>query len=120
MSELGKNVKFLREKRSRMTQRQFGEKYGADNSSVSRWESGKTIPDPGTIKRIASDFGVSIDWLMGETKDHPDKLDLKEIKKALLEKELIYDGRELTKEQQDGIRSILLAVIEREEKKGNS
>lgn len=120
MGGFGENIKLLREK-GRLTQRQFGEKYNTDGSNISRWETGKAMPDSSVIKKIASDFGVSIDWLMGETKNNDlTKLDLKEIKKALLEKELIYDGQELTKEQQDGIRAILLAVIEREEKKGNS
>jgi transcriptional regulator with XRE-family HTH domain len=118
MGEFGVNIKFLREK-ARLTQRQFGAKYDTDNSNISRWETGKAIPDPTTIKQIASDFGVSIDWLMGETKSNPEKLDLKEIKKALLEKELVYDGYELTPDEQEGIKSVLLAVIEREEKKAS-
>lgn len=119
MGKFGENIKFLR-KKDKLSQQKFGEKYNVDGSNVSRWETGKAMPDSVVIKKIASDFGVSLDWLMGEkTDDDPNKLDLKEIKKALLEKELTYDGHELTPEEQESVRTILLAVIEREEKKAN-
>lgn len=115
MNLFGKRIKELRNK-ERLTQRQFAEKYDADNSTVSRWESGKAKPDPSTMKKIASDFGVSLDWLMGEEiNNDPKKLDLKEIKKAIQEKELVFGERELPQKQQDAIRAILLAAIEREE-----
>jgi transcriptional regulator with XRE-family HTH domain len=115
LSKFGENIKFLRNK-ARLTQRQFGEKYNTDDSNISRWEKGKQIPNPETIKKIAQDHGVSIDWLMGEqTNNDPKKLDLKEIKKAIQEKELVFGERELPKKQQDAIRAILLAAIEREE-----
>jgi transcriptional regulator with XRE-family HTH domain len=116
LNKFGENIKHLRTK-ARLTQRQFGEKYNTDDSNISRWEKGKQVPNHETIKKIAQDFGVSIDWLMGE--ETSNELDLKEIKKALLEKELVYDGHELTPEEQESIRNILLAVIEREEKKAN-
>jgi hypothetical protein len=70
---------------------------------------------------------VSVDYLLGKTDDptpikrdsekDESKLDLKQIKQALLEKELVYDKYEFTQEEQEDIRAILLAVIEREERK---
>jgi transcriptional regulator with XRE-family HTH domain len=115
MNKFGENIKFLR-KNSGLTQMQFGAKYNTDDSNVSRWEKGKAIPKPETLKKIALDHQVSLDWLMGEQANNdPKKLDLKEIKKALLEKELVFGERELPKKQADAIRAILLAAIEREE-----
>jgi transcriptional regulator with XRE-family HTH domain len=112
---LAERLKEVRTTRAKMTQRQFGEKYGVDDSTVSRWEKARIAPEQQTIKAIASDWDVSIDWLMG--KEENNQLDLQEIKKALLTKELTYGGHELTKDEQDSIRNILLAVIEREEKR---
>ena len=34
--------------------------------SVSNWESGKTQPTPENLKRLASLFGVTVDYLLGD------------------------------------------------------
>jgi transcriptional regulator with XRE-family HTH domain len=120
MSILGLRIKQLRNEK-KISQTVLGEHCGTDKTTVSRWESGQYTPDPETIAKIATFFQITTDYLLGKTFDSSSpKLDLKEIKKALLEKELIYNGYELTKDEQEGIKSVLLAVIEREEKKALS
>jgi transcriptional regulator with XRE-family HTH domain len=117
MSKFPERIKWLRETKTKLSQRKFGELYGVIDSTVSRWEKGKSVPGPELLAKIANDYGVSVDWLMGQdTNNDLNKIDLMEIKKALLEKELIYNGYELTEDEQESIRSVLLAVIEREEK----
>lgn len=42
-----------------MTQQDLATKLGVTNISVSRWESGKAIPNPKYIKKMAEMFGVA-------------------------------------------------------------
>ena len=57
---VSKLIKDLRTK-SGLTQKDFAEKYGVTFQAVSKWETGKNIPDISLLKQIAEDFGISID-----------------------------------------------------------
>lgn len=57
-------LKELREAK-KVTQSQLGEYIGAKKSAISLWESGKRQPDQETLVRLASYFGVSVDYLLG-------------------------------------------------------
>ncbi|MDM8331558.1 helix-turn-helix transcriptional regulator [Limosilactobacillus pontis] len=41
-----------------MTQQELADKLGVTHISVSRWETGKSIPSPKYIKKMADMFGV--------------------------------------------------------------
>ena len=54
-----------------MTQKEFGEVLGVRDATISRYESGR-IPDAGTLKKIATHSGVTVEWLLhGEEKSAP-------------------------------------------------
>lgn len=61
---LGKRLKLLRNE-SNITQEEFGKPYNLKKSTVSQYESGASKPDDELKKRIARDYNVSLDWLMG-------------------------------------------------------
>lgn len=63
---LGKRLKILRTE-SGLTQEEFGIPYSLKKSTVSQYESGASRPDDELKKRIALDYNVSIDWLLGLT-----------------------------------------------------
>ncbi|MDD6884344.1 MAG: zinc ribbon domain-containing protein [Eubacteriales bacterium] len=48
-----------------LTQEQMAEKLYVTRQAVSRWETGETIPNTETLKRISREFGVSINTLLG-------------------------------------------------------
>ena len=52
-------------KEAGLTQKQFAKEIGAAQNTVSQWEAGTRRLDDETIKRIASFFGVSVDYLLG-------------------------------------------------------
>lgn len=117
----GQRVKYLREQKN-WSQVRLAEKIGKSRSAVAGYESDAKgrIPRGEDLIKLAEVLETTTGYLLGESVKSPtNELDLKEIKKALLEKELVYDGHELTPEEQESIRNILLAVIEREEKKAN-
>ena len=47
-----------------MTQDELAEKLDVSRQSVSKWESGKAIPDSNKVLAIAELFGVSTDFLL--------------------------------------------------------
>ena len=52
-------------KSKKVTQAQLAEFFGVTKASVSKWETGQTLPDVLLLPKLASFFGVSIDKLMG-------------------------------------------------------
>lgn len=54
--------------------KEFCERIGAPVNIISEWESGKTKSYRNYLHQIASEYGVSVEWLKGETdetkKDH--------------------------------------------------
>lgn len=63
---LGQKIKRHRTN-SGMTQSEYGEKYGATKSMVSKWESGTNKPNIKRLKLIADDLGITvIELLEGE------------------------------------------------------
>ncbi|OPJ63721.1 helix-turn-helix domain-containing protein [Clostridium chromiireducens] len=71
---LGNRLKTLRLE-ANLTQEEFGKPYSLKKSTVSQYESGSSRPDDELKKRIALDYNVSLDWLMGltDTKNYESK-----------------------------------------------
>lgn len=51
--------------RQRMTQKYFAELMGCDRPNVSLWMSGKRVPQPKTIEKMADLLQVDRSWLRG-------------------------------------------------------
>jgi len=52
-----------------LTQDELAEKLFVTRQAISRWETGETTPSIDTLKLISSTFNVSVDELIGATKD---------------------------------------------------
>ena len=61
--KVGSFIRNIR-KRNGLTQKQFAEKYGVTYQAVSKWENGKNLPDISLLRKIASDYNVSIESIM--------------------------------------------------------
>lgn len=62
--EIGKIISRLRNERG-LNQRELAELLGVSNGAIGMWETGKRQPDLDTIKKIASFFNVTVDYLIG-------------------------------------------------------
>ena len=51
--------------REKLSQEELAEKLFVTRQAVSRWETGETIPNTETLKRLSSLFNVSINTLLG-------------------------------------------------------
>lgn len=65
---LPKRLREQREKKQ-MTQSELGKMLGVERATVSRYETGDREPDSEVIRRLAGFFGVSVDYLLGQTDD---------------------------------------------------
>ncbi|MCX4384391.1 MAG: helix-turn-helix transcriptional regulator [Clostridia bacterium] len=66
---IGKNITRLR-KIANMTQLELAEKLNYSDKSVSKWEQGNGIPDVRILMQIAELFGVTLDDLVHEQREH--------------------------------------------------
>lgn len=63
MSTFSKRLKSLRKDR-RLTQKQLGELLFVDDTSISKYENEKAMPENELLQRIADFFSVSVDYLL--------------------------------------------------------
>ena len=69
----GKTIKELRERR-KLTQKELSEKIGVSDKTVSKWETGKGLPDIGIIEELAGALGVSIaELLTGDLRENENR-----------------------------------------------
>lgn len=115
MESFGERLKKLRQLNG-VSQVDLSKTLGVDKATVSRWEKNQYEPDQETIKKIATIFGVTIDYLLGNTVDfEKPHINIEEIKKAVEEKELHWDGRPIPEEEQRILKRIILAAIDRDQ-----
>ena len=65
-------IKELR-KKEKYTQAELAAKLSVNQTTVSCWETGKATPPPEMLMTLAQFFGVTVDYLMGNTPAKPDK-----------------------------------------------
>lgn len=53
-------------KKSALSQEQLAEQLGVSRQAISKWESGKAVPETDTLVSISKYFDVSLDYLMKE------------------------------------------------------
>ena len=63
--KFNENLKYLR-KRDNLTQEELAEKLNVSRQSITKWESGNSLPDIEKIKEIAYIFSISVDSLIGD------------------------------------------------------
>lgn len=79
--DLAEKILTLR-KSMALTQEQLSEKLNVSRQSVSKWESGQTVPELNKIIELSSIFEVSTDYLL-----KPSELDELSVKTEILEKQ---------------------------------
>ena len=64
----GERIKYLREKNG-LTQKDVATKLGVESAAISKYELNMREPNIEAIKKLATLFNVSIDYLLGRTPD---------------------------------------------------
>jgi len=66
--KFGSFIKEIR-KKNNLTQKQLADKYNVTYQAVSKWETGKNMPDTSLIKQMSKDFNISLeDMFEGQIK----------------------------------------------------
>ena len=60
---IGKRIKIARIKAD-MTQEMLAEKLGVSNKSISRWETGKCLPDISLLEPLSIELGITVNELI--------------------------------------------------------
>jgi repressor LexA len=63
---LSKKIKQLR-KEHKLTQEELAARFGVTQQAIAKWESGRALPEPETITRVAEFFDVTTDYLLDMT-----------------------------------------------------
>ena len=66
MANFAERLKEERLKKN-LNQTQLAEYLYLDRSSISKYETGKQIPETPTLEKLSDFFGVSLDYLLGKT-----------------------------------------------------
>ncbi|MBQ3013991.1 MAG: helix-turn-helix domain-containing protein [Clostridia bacterium] len=99
--DIGNKIKRLRHKIG-VTQEQLGEKIGVSAQSISKWETGVTMPDITLLPILSSELGVTIDELFDLTAEQK----LQRIEKRIdveeeFSNDIFYEYENLLKNQLD-------------------
>lgn len=65
-NELGERISALR-KECGLTQRQLAEQLNTTDKTISKWETGRNVPDLDTLNRMAAIFGCNLETLVNGT-----------------------------------------------------
>jgi len=84
---IGKKLREIR-KKEKLTQECFAKKIATKRSSISYYETGKMMISTADLKQICETFGISSDYIIGNTeewikREKKEKLKVKEIKEAI-------------------------------------
>lgn len=63
---LSSKLKELRKER-KLTQGELAARFGVTQQAIAKWESGRALPEPATLSRVAGFFGVTTDYLLDRT-----------------------------------------------------
>ena len=82
LDKIGKFIALSR-KNKRLTQEQLAEKLGVTNKTISRWETGKYMPDLSLLKPLSDELGITLNELLSGEKLEKEKI-LEKTEKSLI------------------------------------
>lgn len=111
-------------KKNNINQTQLAEKLYLDRSSISKYESGKQIPETPTLEKLADFFDVSIDYLLGKTdiRNYEDNSSLNSINENLSTNGLKtlaahFDEEQFTQDDLDDIENFIKFIVSKKKVK---
>lgn len=106
LDKIGKFIA-LNRKNKGLTQEQLAEKLGVTNKTVSRWETGKYMPDLSLLKPLSDELGITLNELLSGEKLEKEKI-VENTEKSLIST-IDYTNKEIKKTKKNFM--IILAAI---------
>ena len=106
--KLGDRIAELRKKRS-LTQGALAKELDISQSTLAMWETEQRSPDATKLKKLASYFNVSIDYLLGrsESDSYGSSRDIRDLREFLGRTEIMFDGVPMTDEDKARIQGYM-------------
>lgn len=73
LDKIGKYIAYNRKNRG-LTQQQLAEKLGVTNKTISRWETGKYMPDLSLLKPLSEELGITLNELLSGEKNEKERI----------------------------------------------
>lgn len=113
---LGERLRQLRKERG-LTQAQLAAILVSGESTISQWENGRRQIDIETVERLASFFGVSVDYLLGRSNvrgplPSPDLLPDIELDRLLEIYEVSVRGQRLTRSEKVAVLQAVQTLVQ--------
>lgn len=130
MSKFSRRFKEER-KRKGLTQKELAQKFYTDKSSISKYENGHSMPEVSVLQKYADFFGVSTDYLLGNTDERKPADHVKEeyiqkynateaeVKELFERFNVHLDGEVLTEEDKKSVINFLRMLRDRDKNKGS-
>ena len=96
-------------KKTGLSQKEFAGLFNVHQTAVSQWETGKTTTDKETLIKIADYFGVSIDYLLGNT-EQKEKASIPKDEREITLDDFTFAMQNETKDLTDMDKQILLSM----------
>jgi len=99
-----------------LSQEELGKKVGVSASAIGMYEQGRREPDHEILCRLAEVFGVSTDYLLGESAAAP-ALDAEELtgeimRNLSLQKTLLFRGNALPRDEIEKLHAAVQQAVE--------
>ena len=107
---LNENIRNLRKQKG-LSQEELANRIHVVRQTVSKWESGLSVPDSSMLISLANELDVAVSDLLGETIENNGENDLKAISKKLEEINLVFSNQRIQKIKRIRIILILLCVF---------
>lgn len=85
---IGKNLATLR-KNAKLTQMEFAEKFNYSDKTISKWESGESLPSMEVLHEVAQFYGITLDSLTKGENIIEEKQTIKPVKQKMFPTHLI-------------------------------
>lgn len=108
--KIGKFISELR-KGKKLTQEQLAEKLGVTQKSVSRWETGKNMPDLSILQPLSAELGVTVSELLDGVKSESNEKSADEAIYQIIDYSLKSKARVFNNKEVNFITTVITALI---------
>ena len=106
--KIGKFISKLR-KEKKLTQEELAEKLKVSSKSISRWETGKCMPDISLLIPLSEALDISVNELI--TGEHIEEKNIKEKTELAIKETINYSNNKLKKEKKKYIWIVIFIII---------
>lgn len=95
-------------KEKNLTQEKLAEKIGVSNKTISKWETGKSMPDYATIPLLCEELGISVSELMDAEDNEPKSIRVYDDEQIL---DLVKTTQDIKKQNEKNLLGVVIFVL---------